>query len=125
MTTIQLGWSIEEADLAIKQGSTGSCLLTAVVTKEDDSALDSYDGWTAKLELFRLPQNSAAEITVTPSVVGDAPNKRFLITVTFLPADTADKNVGELTGDVLMTDGTQVFYAGNVTLTIERSYTTP
>jgi hypothetical protein len=126
MPTIQIGFAIADVSLAIKQGSSGSCLLTAVVTQEDGSALPSYSGWTAKLALCRTPQ-SAPEITLSPTVVGDVPNKAFKITVAFLPATTATVPVGTLQGDVLMTPpgGTDEYYAGNVTLEIERSYTTP
>jgi hypothetical protein len=126
MTTTRIGWTPLDVALVIKQGSTGATLLTTVVTNADGSALSSYAGWTAKLALYRQPQGTP-EITLTPAVVGDAPNKQFLVTVSWAHADTVNAAVGTLVGDVLMIspDGTQDFYSANVTLTIERSFTAP
>lgn len=123
MTTTQIGWTLPDNAFAIKQGSSGAIEFDAVVTKQDGTALDSYDGAVASIKLFRNPQDAAPELTFAPSVVGDAPNKTFKIKWTLAPGDTATRSVGQLVGDVKVTDTNGgIYFASEIALNIERSY---
>jgi hypothetical protein len=118
-----IGWSREKIAPSIKQGETGTVAVTFDVTKPDGSALDSYDGWTCRVELYRTRQGQP-EITLTPTVVGDIDAKTLSVALEFDADTTEDLNPGALFGDLLLahSDGTE-HRPLDITLTIERAYT--
>jgi hypothetical protein len=93
------------------------------VTKPDGSALDSYDGWTCRVQLYRTKQGQP-EITLEPEVVGDISAKTLSVSLVFGADTTEDLTPGTLFGDLLLahSDGTE-HRPLDITLTIERAYT--
>jgi hypothetical protein len=124
VSDIRFGWDLPTVTARIKQGGSGEITLTATVTLEDGSPLPTYDGWTAAMKLFRSPQSAEPEISKTPTVVGVPAEKQLKVTIALGRADTKGKEIGDLVGDVCVTDpaGNDDYFPANVTLTIERSY---
>lgn len=123
MSDSTIGWAREKIAPSIKQGETGTVAVTFDVTKPDGSALDSYDGWTCRVELYRTRQGQP-EITLEPEVVGDIEAKTLSVSLEFLASTTENLTPGDLFGDLLLThtDGTE-HRPLDITLTIERAYT--
>jgi hypothetical protein len=118
-----IGWAREKIAPSIKQGETGTVAVTFDVTKPDGSALDSYDGWTCRVELYRTRQGQP-EITLEPEVVGDISAKTLSVSLVFAASTTENLTPGTLFGDLLLEheDGTE-HRPLDITLTIERAYT--
>lgn len=116
--------SSQPLDLAIKQGESSTVRIAIPATKANGDPLDSYDGWTAKVSLFRIVQG-AAEIELEPTAVGDPSGKQFIVDLVFETDKTSGINTGKLTGDLaLIEPSNERHYPVNITLTIERSYST-
>lgn len=122
MTEI-IGWPTTPVACSIKQGSNGTIRFALVVTKADGSPLDSYAGWTSVLPLFRRPQLDP-EMTLTPAVVADAANHRFIVDVAFSTAQTKTVEPGDLQGDLCLIEpgGVERHFPVDLTLTVERSF---
>jgi hypothetical protein len=122
MNPFSIGGRTLPLQLAIKQGASGVCRISIPATKASGDPLDSYEGWTAKLSLYRT-QGGAAEISLEPTVTGDADGKRFVVDVEFAGDATAAKAPGVLFGDLsLVAPSGDRRFPFNVTLSIDRSY---
>jgi hypothetical protein len=120
MTTNRIGWALNEYTFNVKAGSSGGYQFTLTVTQADDSALPSYDGWTATIAFF-LGYASTAALTLTPSVTGDDVAKTLTFDVSLDPADTASLKPGNYVGSVWMTDPSDSgqYCPAQLTLTVE------
>lgn len=120
MATNRIGWALTDYSFSIKSGSNGAYQVTVVVTNDDGSALPTYDGWTAALDLY-APFVSTPAITIAPSVVGDTLTKSFTFDLTFTPAMTQNINPVTLHGSIWMTNtaNDSEFCPANISLMVE------
>lgn len=123
MSTNRIGWAVQDYAFAIKQGSAGSYRVTLTVTQSDGSALPTYDGWTAELDLFSN-FGVTPTISLTPTVTGDAVAKTLTMDLTFTESMTANVEPQILRGDIFLTQPTSgdLYTPANITLTVEKSY---
>lgn len=123
---IRLGVDVIQVAAVIKQGSTGSMKLGGEFVKDEaGTPLDSYDGWTASIALFRA-QSGSPELTLTPTVEGVPAQKLLLITVSLAKGDTNTKQPGVLNGDLkLLAPNGDEYFPANISLEIEKSFSAP
>lgn len=115
---IQIGWTLTQQQLAIKQGSSGSMLIVA--TLSNDAGVD-YSGWDCRVAVVS-PITQLIAIDLEPTVTGDAGAHTLTAVVEFLPETTADLGAGVYRGDVRFTppDGGR-YFSTDIALTIQAS----
>lgn len=117
-----IGWKVKRESWSIKQGDSGTKRVILEVQNADGSPYPNFDGWTAQLVLTR-PPSQLAEISLTPTVVGDAGAQTLVIDLAFVADTTKNVSPGTLFGDLLVVEPSGGrHHPVNVTLDVTRSY---